>query len=212
MAIQNGAAVPRIYVTDTNIKKELLQKLTETLPPRRAALAARLASPEASVLGFCLVRYALYAETGRVFNDDWQIADGGKPYLEGAPCFNLSHTAHGVAVAVFKDEIGIDIEQVRAHHPRLAERICSDAEREILLTSNDPTAMLIQIWSAKEAKGKCLGTGLENPKSISLAGTASTSLSIGGVPHVLSLSPATEMPSISRVTPEQILLLKGKLS
>lgn len=124
--LSQSAVAPRLYLLATDIENDTLQALFQTLPPARAALATRLSGTRnfaASVLGFCLVRYALYAETGRVLNADWQIAAGGKPYLDGAPFFNLSHTSHAVAVAVSDSEVGVDIEELKPHHQGIAARI-----------------------------------------------------------------------------------------
>lgn len=212
MGQQGSAAVPHVYLISTDVPAETLQALFETLPPLRAQKASRLLRAEArtqSVLGFCLVRYALYAETGRVFDVDWLVTDNGKPYLLNAPHFSLSHTAHAAAVALsHSNEIGIDIEEIREHHPRLAARICSEAELLLLQRSPDPAQELIRIWSAKEAEGKRLGTGLEKPKDISTKDVHSTRLLFGGKPHVLSLSPAIEAPQITWVTPEQLLSIE----
>ena len=208
MRQQGSAAVPRVYLISTDVPAEAVDALFATLPPERAASAQRLRRAEARVqcvLGFCLVRYALYAETGRVFRDDWQRSDNGKPYLEGAPHFNLSHSAHAVAVAVFANEVGIDIETIGKHHPRLAKRICSDAELLHLQSVADPDGELTRIWSAKEAAGKRLGTGLEHPKSISTEDVSGTYLTVGGIPHVLSLSPAAKTSPVW-VTPAQLLI------
>ena len=204
------AAVPRVFITSTELSEQLLQRLFNTLPPARAALASRLARPESviqSVLGFCLVRYALYALTGQIFSHDWQIGAHGKPCLPGGEaCFNLSHTAHAVAAAVSFDEVGIDIEAVAPHHPRIASRICSPEELAVLQASPDPVLSLVRLWSAKEAEGKRLGTGLKNPESLAVDQVQITAFSASNVPHVLAITPAKAPLTVEWVEPGQLLL------
>jgi phosphopantetheinyl transferase len=204
-----GAVAPRIYLLSTDVEKDALEALFKALPPARAALAARLretANFAASVLGFYLVRYALYAETGRVWSGDWLLAACGKPYLEGAPFFNLSHTAHAVAVAVCEQEVGVDIEEIKPHHQALAARICTADELARLNRAHDQVLELCRLWSEKEAEGKRLGTGIASPRSLSTHQVTSSTLSVCGVPHVLSLSPATEAPVPQWITPQQLFL------
>ena len=201
--------MPRIYLTQTGISQDLYEKLLATLPPQRKAATERLmrtAAREQSVLGFCLVRYAIYAETGRVFDEDWLIAPGGKPYLESAPYFNLSHCASAVAVAISAEEVGIDIEPIAPRDPRLAARIASDEELAALAQAQDPTRATLLLWSAKEAEGKRRGTGLENARELPVDTVAAREVTVGEIPHILSLSPAAECPTPILLCPDQLLL------
>ena len=95
-----------------------VEALFLTLPAFRAQSAKRYRRREAyvqSVAGFCLVRYALQLDP-TIDTDAWTFAENGKPYLcSGTPFFNLSHTAHCVAVAVSAtEEVGIDIEEIKS--------------------------------------------------------------------------------------------------
>lgn len=210
MSTASSAAVPRIYLTTPVISPELYEQLLATLPPKRHAAVTRLlraSAREQAVVGFCLVRYVIYAETGRVFDEDWQISAGGKPYLTGAPFFNLSHCDTAVVVAISNEtEVGIDIEPLLPRDPRLAKRICSPKEFAELEQADDPERATILLWSAKEAEGKRRGTGLENAASLSTEQVASLEFVFDGRPHVIALSPAAAFPAISIISPEQLLL------
>lgn len=95
--------------------------------------------------------------------------DRGKPVLggthAGALCFNLSHSANWLAVAVGCDgEIGVDIETERrmARARDLAGRFFPAEEARWLEHQDEPflsRQFLIQ-WTAREALVKATGSGL----------------------------------------------------
>ena len=184
--------------------------LFDTLPPFRKEDAMRYRHREGftqSVVGFCLVRYALKQLDQKVDTDAWSIAENGKPYLrEGAPFFNLSHTAHCVAVAVSKQgEIGIDVEQIKARSIGFTERFYSKQEQSTIQASPDPTSEAIRLWSAKEAEAKRSGKGVaRDTREIPLETVQSVPVTVGGVPHWLSVSPAGEMPSLVWVDKKEL--------
>lgn len=105
-------------------------------------------------------------------NLDWRSvtfrrAEHGKPYLcdvrgvrlEGVH-FNLSHCAGGILVAVADCAIGVDIETFRKPSPGLLQRCMNDSERARIEQSATPLQTFAELWTAKEAVGKCRGTGL----------------------------------------------------
>jgi 4'-phosphopantetheinyl transferase len=88
----------------------------------------------------------------------------GKPYVEGAPEFNLSHTCGRTIAAFSLEAIGIDVEFAgRAVHagelatrfffPEETARIMSVAEAERKLT-------FLRYWVCKEAMVKLSGDGI----------------------------------------------------
>jgi 4'-phosphopantetheinyl transferase len=87
------------------------------------------------------------------------VGEHGKPWVEGGPHFNLSHTRDLALIAVCATrEVGIDVERAdrRAH---AVPRSLTPAERELL--GEDPTARaLLQTWCRKEALAKAIGRGL----------------------------------------------------
>lgn len=77
----------------------------------------------------------------------------GKPYLpqEGAPKFNLTHTDGLIAVAIGKEEVGLDAERERLFENRaILGRLTPDERRE------DPWT----VWTAKESYIKFRGATL----------------------------------------------------
>lgn len=68
------------------------------------------------------------------------------------------------AVAIAERAVGLDVERIRAPHPRLYERILSPRERvmvEALPVSLEQATLLV--WTLKEAVVKGLRTGLRRP-------------------------------------------------
>lgn len=89
----------------------------------------------------------------------------GKPYFPQFPQyhFNLSHSGQFALCALDERPVGVDIECIRPHHFRLADRICSPEELDWLARQPDKTVALCQLWTCKEALVKYHGTGLTVP-------------------------------------------------
>ena len=113
-----------------------------------------------SVAAFLLLERALQ-DLGIPFVPEFAYEDFGKPYLPGYPVhFSLSHTKNAVACAVSDCPIGVDVQEKVEYSPRLADRICSDAERTALENAKDKDLALTALWAKKEALAKCNGKGL----------------------------------------------------
>lgn len=200
----------RVFLTDlSHVDEKELTRLYNSLPPLRREAAKRCSRvnyPQ-HVVGFCLVRYALRQLDPTADTEHWSIGKNGKPRLaEGALFFNLSHTAHAVAVAVSaKHEVGIDIEEIKPRSGGFAARFFSESEQKAVSEACDPTGELIRIWTAKEAEGKRTGRGLaDGIRTISTERVQSSLLTVGGVAHWLSVSPADSMPTLKWVFAEQL--------
>ncbi len=92
----------------------------------------------------------------------------GKPFLEGGPSFNLSHSGERAIVAVTRSgRLGVDVEETRAVRwmLRIAERRFAPDERRRLLDAPEGkrTETFLRLWTAKEALAKALGVGLGVP-------------------------------------------------
>jgi 4'-phosphopantetheinyl transferase len=88
-----------------------------------------------------------------------QVDEYGKPWVDGGPHFNLSHTRDVALIAIsHAREVGVDVERAdrRAH---AVLRSLTTGERELL--GEAPTARaLLQTWCRKEALAKAIGRGL----------------------------------------------------
>lgn len=82
----------------------------------------------------------------------------GKPFAKNLPVyFSISHSGDWVVCAVSDKEIGIDIEKIKPHNPKSAEKFATEKELEYI-RSNEKG--FFEIWTLKEAYFKCIGTGL----------------------------------------------------
>ncbi len=94
------------------------------------------------------------------------IKQGGKPRLAPEPpplYFNLSHASGTALLAVCADhKVGVDVENVRKipDTQRIARRIFNPAELEILSRNDWNLHLFYQLWTALEARQKCLGRGV----------------------------------------------------
>lgn len=101
----------------------------------------------------------------------------GKSFAEClAVEFNISHSQDIVVCAVDNKPVGIDIEKIRPINLNVAKRICTDEELAYLfgytpndedfkqLPNNTTLTRFFEIWTAKEAYGKCIGIGISNLK------------------------------------------------
>ncbi len=127
-----------------------------------------------TVAGEMLARKAI-AEWCRVIPESiiFDIKEHGKPYAKDLPVeFNISHSGNMVVCAVDDKPVGIDIELIRPIDLAIAKRICTKnelmylfghvpVEEDFACTPNHEMLMrFFEIWTAKEAYGKCSGTGV----------------------------------------------------
>ena len=89
----------------------------------------------------------------------------GKPFFPTFPRyhFSLSHSGSCALCAVDDAPVGADIEVLRPHHPKLAQRICSCEEAAWLDGQPDRAYALLHLWTAKESRVKQTGIGLTVP-------------------------------------------------
>jgi phosphopantetheinyl transferase len=97
----------------------------------------------------------------------FSVGSHGKPFLPGAPAYNLSHSGRWVACAVAQYEpIGIDVEtfaRLQNYHD-LIPAIAHQAERHCIeqAPSDNRLALFKRCWTRKEAVLKATGTGLSD--------------------------------------------------
>ena len=88
----------------------------------------------------------------------------GKPYVEGAPEFNLSHTCARTFAAFSREAIGIDVESARraVHAEGLATRFFFEKETAKIMSLDEAERKLtfLRYWVCKEAMVKLSGDGI----------------------------------------------------
>ena len=133
------------------------------LPPGRQAKAR----PQ-SLLGEWMVRTALAAQFGIPPEEVPLLrTEKGKPYTTLPMEFSITHSGDWVAVAFDTEPIGIDLEVRRPINEKLARRLCT--EQDLSHLKGDFNLRLLELWTAKEAHFKRIGTGITNLKSVSYA-------------------------------------------
>lgn len=109
------------------------------------------------------------------------IDDNGKPYAKGLNIhFSISHCDDTVVCVASDTAVGIDIERIKPINLRLAKKVCVDEEMEYLFCKTPTQAdftfcedqnilhRFYEIWTAKEAYFKKLGTGITDLKCINI--------------------------------------------
>ena len=96
---------------------------------------------------------------------EFLFGEHGKPRLPNSELFfNASDSGDYVVVALTTAEVGVDVELARTlrRRDRLARRICTDRELEMLerAPEEERDALLLRLWTCKEAALKAVGIGL----------------------------------------------------
>ena len=94
---------------------------------------------------------------------EWSYNEHGKPYIENAPYFSISHCKQGIAVAIDDQPIGIDIEAIRHADPELIARTMNEEEQSRIENREsriESARAFTRLWTQKEAVLKAQGIGI----------------------------------------------------
>ena len=102
--------------------------------------------------------------------------------------FSLSHTDGGVAVAVSRKPVGVDLECTdHIVRPGLAEKILTEAEKA--LPRENENLFLLKMWCAKEAQFKAGSDRAFQPQKISaLSGVKTRTVQLGDQEYCLAVA------------------------
>ncbi len=150
-----------------DISDEVLERLMNKLPEGRLAKAQRYIHREGRItctLGYILFLYGYRNYCGYDDLPEFTEAESLKPYIDGRADvhFNISHCRGGVACIFGKDEVGIDIQDIRGNYNSIIDKICTAEETaEINSAGEDERARrFIRLWTIKEAISKLTGEGV----------------------------------------------------
>ena len=88
-------------------------------------------------------------------NPEIKYKESKKPYIEGGPHFNVSHSGKYVVIVTHPTrEIGIDIEEIDEKHIPTIKYVLLEEEQI------DDINTLFMLWSAKESLLKCNSKGI----------------------------------------------------
>ena len=145
------------------------ENLIEFLPPKRREKCLRLRQKkdrENCIASYLILKQAM-RENGVEFSE-LEADENGKPFIKDCPLyFNISHCRCGVALVVSEHPAGIDIQDIEPYNGKVAERVCSPAEIEIINSSEDKDRAFTRLWTLKEAAAKCDGKGISILKNFS---------------------------------------------
>ena len=89
----------------------------------------------------------------------------GQPVLADSSVFiSIAHCEDFVACAVSEKPVGIDIEKIKPVKQGMAEKVCTPEEQQFVQGDD---ARFFEVWTAKEAYFKMLGTGITNLQAVS---------------------------------------------
>ena len=111
----------------------------------------------------CAISYALFSVgVAREYGIKEQIHWYGdsKPYTDQPIHFNISHCDSGAVCVIDSYEVGIDIQDYASVSVDIAEIVCTDEEKEEILSSSDPQKYMCRIWCLKESYAKYTGEGI----------------------------------------------------
>lgn len=118
--------------------------------------------------------------------------ENGSPFLVGTDLFvSISHSEEMVACAVSERPVGIDIELIKPINLAVCRKVCVEDEAVYIFgkipneedycycENEEILRRFFEIWTAKEAYFKMLGTGITDFKTVNVLSLKRQSYSIG---------------------------------
>lgn len=139
-------------------------RFVKYISPERRERVERMRSERdriTSVLAELTVRLRIMHETGMKNEDiSFDYGEHGKPFLHGRDDFqfSFSHAGGYVAFVCGKRSVGVDIERTDREKENIARKHFTENEYDAIYKRKKKT--FAEIWTAKEAYVKYLGTGL----------------------------------------------------
>lgn len=166
----------------SSVSNSALQHTYDTLTPSRKVHIDRLRRREDQVRSLAaevLVQQLLQTHF-HITDAALCRGDSGQPYLTGCDLFvSISHSDQKVACAVSQTPVGIDIEKIRPVDLNLCRHVCVEEEKQYVLgdlpqwpaglcRDTEILQRFFEVWTAKEAYFKKLGTGITDLKSVNI--------------------------------------------
>ncbi len=94
----------------------------------------------------------------------------GRPYVKNSDIFiSIAHSNDLVVAAADFKSVGIDVEKLKPNSLKAANRFCLPNEKEYIFKNADLSLYrFYEVWTAKEAYFKKMGTGITNLKSVDI--------------------------------------------
>lgn len=161
-------AIKNEDVLNDRLKEALLSQLPLVLQ-ERVARFRRWQDQQANLLGKLLLQQQLtaYGLPATSLNH-YQLDAYERPFINGAPDFNISHT-NGMVVCAVSDagRIGIDVEQLNPIDLTDFRRVFTAKEYHYIHHATDSQGAFFELWTKKEAVMKADGRGFHlDPQQI----------------------------------------------
>ena len=146
-----------IYILHISLVKDNLSFMSSFVNPTRKEKAERFVNKNDRLLslgaGYLLKRYLPKGEI--------KEKEGGKPYLENGPFFNISHSGDYVILGIHPSrDVGVDVERINEQRLDSIKFVLNKEE------AIDDMETLFRIWSNKESLVKCTSTGIGEIKMV----------------------------------------------
>jgi 4'-phosphopantetheinyl transferase len=154
-----------------NLTIALEEQWLDELPLEKQEALRRMRLPKAraaSLLGLALLKHAMRSSGFADFKlGALRFPRGGKPYVDSAPDFNISHSKDMVVCALSTEwKIGIDTEKLRDIRIESFQRFLSARERAWV---GGERRRFFELWTQKEAIVKgCGDGGLANLRRVTI--------------------------------------------
>lgn len=115
-----------------------------------------------SIAAYLLLKHGLMQEYGIDTAPDFSYSNGGKPHISTHLNihFNMSHCQQGVACAISRYPIGIDIEAITEIDWDVARHVMNNEQLHTIASSPNPQRSFCELWTTKESILKQTGEGL----------------------------------------------------
>lgn len=143
-----------------------LEELLPLLPPWRRQKALSYRFPFDRFLcakSFLMLEQMLRDKFGIDTCPEFTYGVNGKPYLKEYPgiFFNISHCRKGIACAVCKCPVGVDVEEIQPG-AEIREMVLNREEKEAVEMSQEPEVEFTRLWTRKESVLKLSGEGIRD--------------------------------------------------
>ncbi|MBQ8868318.1 MAG: 4'-phosphopantetheinyl transferase superfamily protein [Oscillospiraceae bacterium] len=155
-----------VYILNCKDFKPYLLSLQSRISDKRRqrTLKMRKKDPQLLCIG---AEVCLSVALGLPLPLEYQTEQGGKPFIERAPQFNISHSGDYVVCAVDEKPIGADIERINRMKESIFNRIASPREKEKAATLKEDQLLeyYCTVWTKKESILKLTGEGIRKELS-----------------------------------------------
>lgn len=153
------------YVYFANVSNLNIQENMGILPKNRREKSNILVSEKDKKLSigvYLLLAKVLKLHRIKIDDFDYKTTEDGKPFLDGCPLqFSLSHSGNYVAVALSKNSVGIDIQEMKDFDPKVLKLIANKNDQKYYNESDDKKLAFYRIWTSKESYSKFTGLGMK---------------------------------------------------